>query len=131
MIMPDWQYPHCGTSSSIQASCTGCVPSGDKPSMVVTALPAAAETGTLQERTGLPSMCRVQAPHWAMPQLNLVPVSPRESRITQSSGVSGATSTECRTPFTVRFTAIAFPRPLDLVSTQSLYETIADQRQRV
>src|SRR6266436_6053180 len=58
--------------------------------MLVTALPAAAKT--------------------AMLQLNLVPVSPRESRITQSSGVSGATSTECRTPFTVRSTAIAFPR---------------------
>jgi hypothetical protein len=52
MIMPDWQYPHCGTSNSIQASCTGCVPSGDRPSMVVTALPAAVETGTLHERTG-------------------------------------------------------------------------------
>src|SRR5438094_8542315 len=23
MICPDWQYPHCGTSSSIQAFCTG------------------------------------------------------------------------------------------------------------
>src|SRR5215510_8612444 len=43
-----------------------------------------------------------------MPQLNLVPVSPSWSRMTQSSGVSGATSTECRTPFTVRSSAIAF-----------------------
>jgi hypothetical protein len=40
-----------------------CIPSGDRPSMVVTALPTAVETGTLQERTGRSSMCRVQAPH--------------------------------------------------------------------
>src|SRR5579871_2458552 len=44
-----------------------------------------------------------------MPQLNLVPVRPSSSRITQSSGVSGAALTECLTPFTVRSIAIAFP----------------------
>jgi hypothetical protein len=43
-----------------------------------------------------------------MPQLNLVPVSPSQSRITQSSGVSGATSTECLAPFTVSSIAITF-----------------------
>ena len=61
--------------------------------MVVTALPAAAETGTLQERTGRPSMCSVQAPHCAMPQLNLVPVSSVEGRqITTIEGLaSGGT----------------------------------------
>src|ERR1700730_11400978 len=35
MICPDWQYPHCGTSSSIQAFCTGCDASTESPSIVV------------------------------------------------------------------------------------------------
>ena len=38
---------------------------GDRPSMVVTFLPATAEIGVTQERTGLPSTCTVQAPHCA------------------------------------------------------------------
>ena len=59
-------------------------------------------TGSRHERTGLPPMCTVQAPHWAMPHPNLVPVRPRMSRSTQSSGVSGATSTARAWPFTVR-----------------------------
>ena len=37
-----------------------------------------------QERIGVPSRCTVQAPHWAMPQPNLVPVMPRTSRSTHS-----------------------------------------------
>ena len=45
--------------------------------------------------------CTVQAPHWAMPQPNLVPVRPSVSRITQRSGVSGATSTDCSVPLSV------------------------------
>jgi hypothetical protein len=49
MICPDWQYPHCGTSSSIHASCTGCVPSADSPSMVVIGLPATADAATLHD----------------------------------------------------------------------------------
>ena len=44
--------------------------------MVVTCLPATAETGVTHERIGLPSRCTVQAPHSAMPQPNLVPVRP-------------------------------------------------------
>jgi hypothetical protein len=44
MICPDWQYPHCGTSTSSHACCTTCVPFGDKPSIVVTLLPATLET---------------------------------------------------------------------------------------
>src|SRR5215218_10192142 len=40
MICPDWQKPHCATSSSIQACCTGCrPPSGPRPSIVVTFFP--------------------------------------------------------------------------------------------
>jgi hypothetical protein len=44
--------------------------------MVRTDLPIAIEAGTLHERVARPSMWTVHAPHWPMPQLNLVPVSP-------------------------------------------------------
>src|SRR6202042_901501 len=101
MICPDWQYPHCGTSISIQACCRGCVRSGESPSMVVIFLPSARETGATQERTASPSICTVQAPQRAIPQPNLVPVSCSESRSTQSSGVDGGSSTETGLPFTV------------------------------
>jgi hypothetical protein len=40
-----------------------------------------------------------------MPQPNFVPVRPRVSRNTQSSGICGATSTVCCFPFTANFTA--------------------------
>src|SRR5262245_18438464 len=60
--------------------------------MVVIFLPTAAETGIEQDRTGAPSMCTVQAPHWAMPHPYFLPVRPSCSRSTQSSGVSGSTS---------------------------------------
>jgi hypothetical protein len=43
----------------------------------------------------------VHAPQSAIPQPNLVPVNPNVSRSTQSSGVSGVTSTDCTLPFTV------------------------------
>jgi hypothetical protein len=35
----------------------------------------------------------VQAPHWAMPQPYFVPVIPRWSRSTHSSGVDGSANT--------------------------------------
>src|SRR5580692_1153013 len=72
--------------------------------MVVTDLPSTSETGMAQERTASPSIWTVQAPQAAMPQPNFVPVSFRCSRSTQSSGVSGATATSCRSPFTVMAT---------------------------
>src|SRR3984885_8056738 len=97
---PDWQYPHCGTSSSSQARCSGLLKSGDKPSIVVTAFPSARETGATHERTASPLICTVQAPHCAMPQPYLVPVSPSCSRITHSNGVDGSTSRSPRLPFT-------------------------------
>jgi nicotinamidase-related amidase len=43
--------------------------------MVVICLAPTVPTGTWQERVATPSMCTVQAPHWAMPQPYLVPVS--------------------------------------------------------
>src|ERR1051325_11316545 len=61
-----------------------------------------AETGSTQVRVATPSRCTVQAPHWAMPQPNFVPVSPSVSRSTQRSGVSGATLTVSRLPLTVK-----------------------------
>jgi len=61
--------------------------------MVVTVLPATADSGVTQERVARPSTCTVQAPHWAMPQPNLVPVMPNCSRMTHRSGMSGSTST--------------------------------------
>src|SRR5258707_15482296 len=76
--------------------------------MVVICLPTASETSTPQERIATPSIWTVQAPHCAMPQPYLVPVRPAFSRIAQSSGVSGSTSTSNALPLIVRF-AIAFP----------------------
>src|SRR2546429_1069223 len=70
--------------------------------MVVMLFPVTAATGVTQERTGRPSSCTVQAPHSAMPQPNLVPVRPITSRSTQSTGMSGGTSTVCCVPFTFR-----------------------------
>src|SRR3989440_6991309 len=58
--------------------------------------------GSTQVRVATPSRWTVQAPHCAMPQPNLVPVSPSVSRSTQRSGVSGVTSTVSRLPLTVR-----------------------------
>src|SRR2546425_7222877 len=62
MIWPDWQYPHCGTSSAIQARCTACARFLERPSIVVTRLPATAATGSTQVRVATPSRWTVQAP---------------------------------------------------------------------
>src|SRR5580704_2115008 len=70
--------------------------------MVVTSFPEARDTGVLQERTGRPSRCTVQAPHCATPQPYFVPVRPRCSRKTQSRGVDGSTSTFTLRLFTVK-----------------------------
>src|ERR1700730_4956231 len=107
MIWPDWQYPHWTTSRSSQAFCT-LAPTGEAPmpSMVVTARSRTALTGSMQERTGLPSICTVQAPHCAMPQPNFVPVKPSTSRRTQSSGMSAGASNAFCSPLIVRVMAI-------------------------
>ena len=55
---------------------------------------ATVRSGVMHERTARPSTCTVHAPHMPMPQPNLVPFRPTSSRITHSSGVSSATSTE-------------------------------------
>src|SRR6266849_5190666 len=106
MIWPGWQYPHCGTSSSIQACWTGWLPSAERPSMVVTFFPATLEIGVMQERAASPLMWTVHAPHSAMPQPNFVPVMSSVSRSTQSSGMSGLTSTDLGLPFKVKLMAM-------------------------
>src|SRR5215813_15571426 len=88
---------------SIQACCTLCsVPLAASPSIVVIFLAPTALTGIEQDLVATPSMCTVQAPHWAMPQPYLVPVRPSVSRNTHSNGVSGSTSTCCVCSLTVR-----------------------------
>src|SRR5688572_26785682 len=69
--------------------------------MVVTRLPATLFIVVVQARVACPSTCTVQAPQSAIPQPNLVPVSPSTSRSTHSSGISGATSTCRDVPFTI------------------------------
>src|ERR1700730_18903525 len=109
MISPDWRYPHCGTSSAIQACWTGWVPSAERPSMVVTFLPATRETVVMHERVASPLMCTVHAPHSAMPQPNFVPVMFKVSRRTQRSGMSGLTSTVWDFPLRIKVVAIGPP----------------------
>jgi hypothetical protein len=122
----------------VQAFCTlapvGVAPT---PSIVVMARLPIAPTGRRQERRGLPSICTVQAPHWAMPQPNLVPVMPSTSRSTQSSGVSAGPSKVRFSPLIFRFisknlrpvtvayfAAAAFFRwPCDRLSVDGLEDT--------
>jgi hypothetical protein len=98
MICPDWQYPHCGTSSSIQALWTAPSPWGSSPSMVVIAPSATRETRVMHERTGEPSTWTVHAPQRFRPHPYLVPVSPSRSRRTHSRGMSSGASTSRRSP---------------------------------
>jgi hypothetical protein len=100
IICPDWQYPHCGTSSSIHAACRVFMRAGERPSIVVTFLFAAAAMVSLHDRTGSPSTCTAHAEHCPMPHPYLVPVSPSVSRSTHSSGVSGLASTVSVFPLT-------------------------------
>src|SRR5262245_23496959 len=112
MSCPAWQYPHCGTSSSCHARCSGCDPLGDRPSIVVTFFAPTVETCVWHDRTGEPSPCTVQAPHWPMPQPNFVPFMCSVSRRTQSSGMSPGVSTECVSPLTTNEYAIRPSLPI-------------------
>src|SRR5580698_6383471 len=69
--------------------------------MVVMLAPDSVPIGTEQDRIALPLTWTVQAPHWAMPQPNFVPVNPTASRSAQSRGVSGSRSILCCVPLTV------------------------------
>ena len=116
MIIPDWQYPHCGTWCAIHAACSlwGCS-FGARPSIVVIFWPGIAEAGTEHERTAVPFTWTVQAPHAAMPQPNLVPVNPSVSRSTHSRGVSSSTSAVRDSPFTSSVICITVPLGLLVV----------------
>src|SRR5258707_12393135 len=109
MICPDWQYPHCGTSSSIHAFCSGCDRSLDSPSMVVTCFPSARDTGATQERIAFPSRCTGHAPQSSIPQPYFVPVSPSDSRKTHNKAVDGSTSTCTDFPFTKKLVITCSP----------------------
>src|SRR3954454_16950124 len=98
----------------------GLLRSAERPSIVVTLLPATLEIGVTQERTGCPSRCMVQAPHRDMPHPNLVPSIPRVSRKTHSKGIAGGTSTVSAFPFNVNLTA-AIPGPPKMVSIGRVY----------
>src|ERR1700686_5686605 len=74
--------------------------------MVVTFFPATLEICVMHERVASPLMCTVQAPQSAMPQPNFVPVMFKVSRKTQSSGMSGLTSTDWALPFKVKLMAM-------------------------
>src|SRR5687768_15569320 len=65
------------------------------------------DTGVEHERIARPARCTVHAPHWPMPQPNLVPFRLRTSLNTHSRGMSPGTSTVVAFPFTVRVNGIA------------------------
>src|SRR6185312_7761502 len=79
--------------------------------MVVIFLPTASLSAVWQERTASPLIWTVQAPHRPAPQPNLVPVICSCSRMTQSSGVSLAASTDILRPLILRL-GISSPLPV-------------------
>jgi len=52
-----------------------------------------------QDRVGLPLRRTVQAPHWAIPQPNFVPVRPTRSRMAQRRGIFSSASMGIDFPF--------------------------------
>ncbi len=93
MIWPGWQKPHCATSCSSHASCTGWSRSPSaRPSIVVTERPATEATGVTQGLKASPSRWLVQALHTSIPQPYLGPRIPSRSRSIHSSGRSSGAS---------------------------------------
>src|SRR5271155_1056820 len=91
---------------AIQAFCNGWLESGESPSIVVTFLLATSDSWVMHERTALPSIWTVQAPHNPAPQPNFVPVSFKCSRTIQSNGVSASASTLAAAPLIVNVTIV-------------------------
>src|SRR5262245_5107759 len=108
MIFPDLQEPHFRHCSGGPGLRRRCDESADKPSIVVTDLPAISDIWVWHENARLPSICTMQAPHRPVPQPNLVPVSLRSSRITHNNGVVGGASVDAALPFTVKLMAMVF-----------------------
>ena len=96
--------------------------------MVTTCAPSSDDSGVTQERRGMPLRCTVQAPHWAMPQPYLVPVSFSWSRSTQSSGVSGSASMSIIKDGALwGLVACHHPEPRDLsLATRLACQSLAD-----
>src|SRR5712671_5550892 len=86
-----------------------------RPSMLVTRAFPTAETGVTHERTGLPSISTVQAPHCARPQPNLGPFSSRSFRRMYRSGVLASTATVLVLPL-IRRSKLAMIAPPLLAS---------------
>src|SRR5947209_1557809 len=78
--------------------------------VTILSLAFTAESGSAQERCTSPLTCTEQAPHCATPQPYLVPVSPTNSRMTQSSGVSGSACTSRTLPLMLSFAIRPSPR---------------------
>ena len=70
--------------------------------MVVMAALAACATVTWHDRVARPRRLTVQAPHWPMPQPNLVPFRFRTSRRAHNRGMSAGTSTVVAFPLTFK-----------------------------
>jgi hypothetical protein len=91
---------HCGTSISIQACCSGCVPSADKPSIVVMGA-LAADTGVWHDRWARPPTITARAAladaatEFGPLQIQDVPNHPQE-------GMSAGTSTVVVFPLTFK-----------------------------
>src|SRR4029450_11910274 len=92
--------------------------------MVVTFLPPAWDIGIVQERAGSPFTCTMQAPHSAIPQPYLVPVSPMVSRNTHSRGAPGSTSTFWPLPLTVNEIMAPPPNDRKLLLPKPLFEIL-------
>src|SRR5258706_6045037 len=75
-------------------------PSFESPSSVTIDASPTAATGMTHERTGLPLISTVQAPHWPSPQPNLGPFSERSFLSTYSRGVWPSQSTFATLSFT-------------------------------
>src|SRR5271155_2884550 len=119
---------------SIQA-CWTLWPLGVLPTasiVVISRLPTFA-TGRTQERRARPSTCTVQAPHWAIPQPNFVPVSPTTSRNTHKSGMSSGTLTSCVWPLIRKVAMVLFtlPSTWDDARTSPFWRAGPAQRQLI
>src|ERR1044072_6832449 len=88
--------------------------------MVVIFLPTASLTEVWQDRTASPLTGTVQPPHRPPPQPNLVPVICNCSRMTQSSGVSFAASTDIFRPLIFRL-GISSPLPVEVLLTAATH----------
>src|ERR1700704_3567979 len=102
MSMPGVQKPHCSPCFSVKPSCTAwSLPPCSSPSTVVIFAPSACTASTVQDLTGWPSRCTVQAPQWLVSQPTWVPVIRNTSRIRCTSKRRDSTSASRNAPLMV------------------------------